>query len=165
MDYIIKLAFVLVVFLYSWLFQIQNQEWDMLRSMLKDAGNIAVHDASQELNGNALSQGRLLIDYTEAYATFHKSLRLNMGLDESLTPLPGSRFHEQVRIIKFEVVDESTGVSFPFLYEDPAYGITKYLQGPAVIAVIETEHPVVIARTKTQGPIRVPAVQEYKLNP
>jgi len=48
MDYIIKLAFVLLVFIYSWFFQIQNQEWDMLRSMLKDANNMAVHDAAQQ---------------------------------------------------------------------------------------------------------------------
>ncbi|WP_151732979.1 hypothetical protein [Paenibacillus tengchongensis] len=164
MDYIIKLAFVLLVFLFSWFFQIQNQEWDVLRSMLKDAGNIAVHDASQELDERALSQGRLQLDYAEAYATFCKSLRLNLGLDESLTPLSGSRVREQVKVIKFEIVDESSGVNFPFLYEDRDYGITKYLQGPAVIAVIETEHPVVIPRAKIQEPIAVPAVQEYKLN-
>jgi hypothetical protein len=61
-------------------------------------------------------------------------------------------------------VDESTGNTFPMLYEDPAYGITKYIQGPSVIAVIQTEHPVLISRNKVQEAITVPAVQEYKLN-
>jgi hypothetical protein len=164
MDYVIKLAFVLLVFVYSWFFQIQNQEWDTLRSMLKDANNIAVHDASQELNETARAQGRLIIDPAEAYATFRQALQRNLGLDEGLSPIAGSRLQTQVKIVKFDIVDDSTGVTFPLLYEDRAYGITKYIQGPCVIAVIETRHPVLIARSKVQEAIIVPAVQEYKLN-
>ncbi|WP_342438745.1 hypothetical protein NSS79_06660 [Paenibacillus sp. FSL L8-0436] len=164
MDYIIKLAFVLLIFIYSWFFQIQNQEWDMLRSMLKDANNMAVHDASQQLNEAARAQGRLIIDPAEAYATFRQSLRINLGLDGGLSPLAGSRLQTQVKIVKFDIVDESTGVNFPFLYEDSAHGIAKYIQGPSVIAVIETKHPVLVTRAKVQEAIIVPAVQEYKLN-
>lgn len=164
MDYIIKLAFVLLIFIYSWFFQIQNQEWDMLRSMLKDANNIAVHDAAQELNESELTRGRLIINPQAAYDTFRYALQENLGLDNSLIPQGGSRFKTQLKIVKFDIVDESSGVSFPFLYEDREYGITKYIQGPSVIAVIQTEHPVLISRAKTQEPIRVPAIQEYKMN-
>lgn len=164
MDYIIKLVFVLLIFIYSWFFQIQNEEWDMLRTMLKDANNMAVHDASQELNETARAQGRLIIDPAEAYAAFRQSLQNNLGLDDGLSPLAGSRLHTQVKIIKFDIVDDSTGDTFPLLYEDPDYGITKYIQGPSVIAVIQTDHPVLISRSKVQEAITVPAVQEYKLN-
>ncbi|MFF2017582.1 hypothetical protein [Paenibacillus sp. NPDC058177] len=164
MDYIIKLAFVLLIFIYSWFFQIQNQEWDTLRSMLKDAGNVAVHDAAQEMDEAARAQGRLIIDPAQAYATFEDSLRHNLGLGNDLSPKVGSRFRDKVKILKFDIVDESKGARFPLLYEDRKYGITKYLQGPSVIAVIETKHPVLIARTKTQEAITVPAVQEYKYN-
>ncbi|OBZ11548.1 hypothetical protein A8L34_14410 [Bacillus sp. FJAT-27264] len=164
MDYIIKLAFVLLIFMYSWFFQIQNQEWDMLRSMLKDAGNVAVHDAAQEMDEAARAQGRLIIDPVQAYATFEDSLRHNLGLGNDLSPKVGSRFRDKVKIVKFDIVDESKGARFPLLYEDRKYGITKYLQGPSVIAVIETKHPVLIARTKMQEAITVPAVQEYKYN-
>lgn len=164
MDYIIKLAFVLLIFIYSWFFQIQNQEWDMLRSMLKDANNIAVHDAAQELNEAELTRGRLIIDPETAYDTFQYALQENLGLNDTLMPQAGSRFKTQVKIVKFDIVDESGGVSFPLLYEDREYGITKYIQGPSVIAVIQTEHPVLISRAKTQDPILVPAIQEYKMN-
>ncbi|CAH1217371.1 hypothetical protein PAECIP111892_04401 [Paenibacillus auburnensis] len=164
MDYVIKLAFVLLIFVYSWFFQIQNQEWDMLRSMLKDANNIAVHDASQELNESARAQGRLIIDPAEAYATFLESLQRNLGLDDGLSPMAGSRLQTRVKIVKFDIVDDSTGVTFPLLYEDSTYGITKYIQGPSVIAVIETQHPVLISRAKVQEAIIVPAIQEYKVN-
>ncbi|WP_339811704.1 hypothetical protein MKY63_04565 [Paenibacillus sp. FSL R7-0189] len=164
MDYIIKLAFVLLIFIYSWFFQIQNQEWDQLRSMLKDANNIAVHDAAQELDETELTRGHLIIDPTEAYDTFQQTLQNNLGLDSGLSPQGGSRFKTQVKIVKFDIIDDSDGVTFPLLYEDSEYGITKYIAGPSVIAVIETEHPVLISRSKTQQPIRVPAVQEYKFN-
>ncbi|ULO06453.1 hypothetical protein H1230_26105 [Paenibacillus sp. 19GGS1-52] len=164
MDYVIKLAFVLLIFVYSWFFQIQNQEWDTLRSMLKDANNIAVHDAVQELDEAARAQGQLIIDPEQAYATLKRSLESNLGLDDNLSPQAGSRFRSKVKIIKFDIVDESSGVTFPLLYEDSNYGITKYIQGPSVIAVIQTEHPVLISRTKTQEAITVPAIQEYRFN-
>jgi hypothetical protein len=164
MDYIIKLAFVLLIFIYSWFFQIQNQEWDMLRSMLKDANNIAVHDAAQELDKAELTRGRLIIDPTDAYNTFQYTLQENLGLDNVLSPQVGSRFKSPVKIVKFDIVDDSDGVTFPLLYEDSEYGITKYIKGPSVIAVIETGHPVLISRGKIQEPIRVPAIQEYRYN-
>lgn len=164
MDYIVKLAFVLLIFLYSWFFQTQNQEWDIQRSLLKDANNMAVHDAAQELNELARSRGRIIIEPAIALETFKESLEKNLGLDEGLLPKNGSRLHSEVKIKKFEIIDDSSGVSFPFLYEDPEYGVTKYLQGPFVVAVIETEQPVLIARAKSVDPIVVPAIQEYKLN-
>lgn len=164
MDYIVKLAFVLLIFLYSWFFQSQNQEWDIQRSLLKDANNMAVHDAAQELDEIALSRGRIIIVPSVALETFKKSLESNLGLDQSLLPKSGSRVHSEVKIDKFEIIDEASGVHFPYMYEDAEYGITKYLQGPAVIAVIETAQPVMIARAKSTDPIVVPAVQEYKFN-
>lgn len=69
-----------------------------------------------------------------------------------------------MKIVKFDIVDEATGTTFPMLYEDSTYGITKYIQGPSVIAVIQMQHPVLISRTKVQEAITVPAVQEYKFN-
>ncbi|MDQ0195497.1 hypothetical protein [Paenibacillus wynnii] len=162
MDYIVKLAFVLLIFIYTWFFQVQNQEWDIERGLLKDANNMAVHDAVQEINEIERSQGRLIIEPVIAYETFQETLQLNLGLDDDLTPKSGSRLHDKVTIVKFVIIDESSGVSFPFLYEDAQYGITKYIQGPSVISVIETKHPVLISRTKTQEAIRVPAIQEYK---
>lgn len=62
MDYIFKLTFVLIIFIYSWFFTTENQEWDIIRTMLKDANNMAVHDAAQEVNEYQLSQGRLIIN-------------------------------------------------------------------------------------------------------
>ncbi|MEK8210406.1 hypothetical protein NST41_32975 [Paenibacillus sp. FSL L8-0696] len=164
MDYIFKLTFVIIIFIYSWFFTTENQEWDIIRTMLKDANNMAVHDAAQEVNEYQLSQGRLIINPGEAYETFRETLGMNLGLDSELNPKVGSRFHDKVKIVDFVIFDESSGKSFPFLYEDSRYGITKYIQGPCVVAVVETEHPVILAGSKKHKAIQVPAVQEYKFN-
>jgi len=164
MDYIVKLAFVLLIFIYTWFFQVQNQEWDIERALLKDANNMAVHDAVQEMNEIERSKGRLIIDPVKAHQTFQNTLELNLGLENDLSPKTGSRLHDSVKIVSFVVLDESSGITFPYLYEDQQYGITKYIQGPCVIAVIESKHPVLISRAKSQEPIRVPAIQEYKFN-
>ncbi|AIQ11763.1 hypothetical protein [Paenibacillus durus] len=164
MDYIIKLAFVLLIFIYAWFFQAQNQEWDIDRELLKHANNMAVHDAAQEMDESERAEGRLIIDQAAAEASFEETLKANLGLDDSLTPRAGSRLRSKVEVVEFKVIDESSGVAFPFLYEDSRYGITKYIQGPSVIAVIKTKHPVLIATARTQEDIQVPAIQEYKYN-
>ncbi|MDT3426025.1 hypothetical protein J2Z22_001545 [Paenibacillus forsythiae] len=164
MDYVIKLAFVLLIFIYSWFFQAQNQEWDIDRELLKHANNMAVHDAAQNMDESERAEGRLVIDRAAAEASFKETLKANLGLDDSLTPRAGSRLRYKVEVIDFEVIDESSGVTFPFLYEDSRYGIAKYIQGPSVIAVITTRHPVLIARVRSQEDIQVPAIQEYKYN-
>ncbi|WP_150274237.1 hypothetical protein [Paenibacillus tepidiphilus] len=162
MDYIVKLAIVLLMFIYTWFFQVQNQEWDLIRALLKDANNMAVHDAVLELNQYELSNGKIVIDPDEAYDTFVETLERNLGLSNDLAPKSGSRLHSKVKIVDFIIIDDMSNVNFPFLYENSQYHITKYLNGPAVIAIIETEHPKLISRNKKQAPIRVPAIQEYK---
>ncbi|WP_054943698.1 hypothetical protein [Paenibacillus ihuae] len=163
MDFLIKLVFVLLIFTSTMFFQVQNQEWDITRSLLKDANNMAVHDASQELDMIALGQGNIIIDPNWALETFKDTLEGNLGLDANLTPLAGSRLNASVKIVDFRILDDSNTV-FPILYEDAQYGITKYLSGPAVVAVIETKHPVLIARSRVPQAIRVPAIYEYKEN-
>lgn len=86
MDFIIKLVFVLFIFIQTWFFQLQNDEWDITRSMLKDANNMAVHDASMELDTAALALGDIIINRDEAMQTFTETLEANLGLDANLIP-------------------------------------------------------------------------------
>lgn len=88
------------------------------------------------------------------------TMQLNLGLDSALIRVPDSPLQQPVTLVYFEVID-GTMATFPLLYENPAYGITKYLRGPAVVAVIETPHPALIQGGVRQGAIRVPAVHEY----
>lgn len=160
---VIKVLFVMLIFSYTWLFQEENQEWDRLRQLLKSANNLATHDAVQLARKGTINNGRIVIESTEAYEMFLETLRLNLGLDTDLQPKTFSPLSDEVRIVYFEVVDEQT-VEFPYLYENATYRIVKYLEGPAVIAVIETSHPSLIRRMVEEQPIRVPAIHEKKMN-
>lgn len=162
MDYLIKLAFALALFTLTWLSQEQAQEWAVERNLFKSANNFAAHDAVQVVQRDSVGEGRLLLDDEAAYEAFVAALSANLGLDSSLQPLPGSRLRQAVKVVWFQVIDERT-VTFPYFYQHPTYKIAKYLRGPAVIAVIETPHPMLIRGFFEQPPIRVPAIQEYAL--
>jgi|GEM_PF-1358544 len=158
MDVTIKALFGLLMFVYAWFWQEQNQAWDLTRVQLKNANNMATHDAVQLTHPDELNEGRLTLDRDEALNQFKETLRANLGLDEGLAPRPGSPLTAPVRIVYFETIDEQTHV-FPFLYQNSEFRIAKYLRGPAVVAVVETAHPALIG--PAQPPVRVPAIHEY----
>lgn len=157
---VIKALFAILIFSYTWLFQEQNQEWDRQRQLIKSANNFATHDAVQLAERDAVNNG-IVIVREDAYEMFLETLRLNLGLDLNLIPIPSSPLQSPVRVVHFEVIDE-TSVTFPYLYRNSTYMIAKYLYGPAVIAVIETDHPALMRNLMVQQPIRVAAIHEKK---
>ena len=163
MDFTIKLSFIVLIFLFGWLYQEQNQEWDIQRNLLKEANNFAAHDAALQIDDEEKSRGRIIIDDVLARSVFEESLQRNLGLDASLNPRPGSPVLSEVRILHFEILDESNA-TFPYFYQNPTYRIAQWVYGPAVVSVIETDHPRFVQRVFQHSPIRVPAVQEYKEN-
>lgn len=163
MDHVIKMAFMLVLFLFIWLSQEENQAWDTYRMLLKNANNLAVHDAVLNIDKSEQAQGRMVFDEDEAWKTYLETLRLNLGLDSSMNPISGSPLRSSVTVLDFVLIDDSN-TTFPILYEHDTYPITRYLKGPAVIAVIETEHPRLVNFSFHHGPIRVPAIFELVPN-
>lgn len=163
MDFLFKLVIVFLLFLFSWFAQEEHQLWDLTRNELKKANNFSAHDAAQQIDMYELANGFLVIDQIKARAEFENTLRLNLGLDENFKPKPGSPIKNEVRIIHFEVVDHRS-VTFPYLYVNDTYKISKYLRGPAVIAVIETDYYHLVDFLPLQKPIQVPSISEYVMN-
>jgi hypothetical protein len=161
MDFTIKLSFIVVLFTFAWLYQEQNQEWDLQRNVIKEANNHSAHDAALQVDEEAKSAGRLVIDPARARSAFEETLRRNLALDETLSPLPGSPLTSGVRIVHFEILDD-TNSTFPFFYE--AHGLAQWVYYPSVVSVIETDHPQLVRRIFQQKPIQVPTVQEHKEN-
>lgn len=159
----VKYTFVLIIYLMLYVYNQQNYEWDILRNLIKDANNFAVHDAAQEVNDIEKSRGHIIFNPMAARLTFEDTLQMNLGLDPSFTPKPGSRLRDPVEIIEFIIFDDSNS-TFPFLYENTTHSITRWIQGPSVVAVIQTNHPEFLQRTVVQDPIKVAAVYEYKPN-
>lgn len=163
MDFIIKTVFLFIIFIFTWLYQEQNYQWDLTHQTLKEANNLAVHDAILQPIRSHLSEGQIIIDPDIARETLEETLRINLGLNEALVPIAGSPMRAPIEIVEFEILDDSNTV-FPFLYENPTYHVVKYLHGPAAFAVIKTEYPKLINHFGTGTDIQVPAIQEYKLD-
>lgn len=161
MDFVVKMTGILLLFVFMWLYQEQNQEWDITRNLIKDANNFAVHDAVQQIDDIEKSQGRIIIDPDRAKEVLKETLQLNLGLDDQLRPKTGSPLRSPVEIVDMIILDESNTSTFPFLYENQTYHITKWVQGPFVISVIKTPHPKFI-NWIDQSPIQVPSIQEYQ---
>ncbi len=163
MDFSLKTVFFFVFFIFTWLYQEQNNQWELTLTNLKNSNNLAVHDAILFPDPHALSEGKLIIDKNEALDRFKETLQLNLGLNETMDPKPGSPMRAPVEIVEFIIFDD-TNSTFPFLYENPTYHVSKYLHGPAAFAVIKTDYPKIINRFGTGSDILVPAIEEFKLN-
>lgn len=163
MDFMIKAVTCFVIFIFSWLYQEQQYQWDLTHQTLKDTNNLAVHDAIVMPDRAAMSEGRIIFDESDAREHFETTLRINLGLDLNFNPIAGSPMRHGVEIVEFEVFDDSNTI-FPYLYDNPTYRVTKYLRGPAAFAVIRTKYPTLINRLGTGSDIQVPAIQEYKLD-
>lgn len=162
MDHALKMSFVVILFLFTWLSQEENQAWDVQRTLLKNANNSAVHDAALQIDKTQRAKGRIIIDPDRAWDVYQETLRLNLGLDSMMKATVGSPIQGSVTVLDFIILDDSNS-TFPMLYEHSTYNITKYLTGPAVVAVVEIPHPRLINFSFTHSPIRVPSI--YELNP
>lgn len=108
---------------------------------VKDALELAVHDASLEIDKVALSEGNIVFNTVQANDNFELSLRENLILDTSLQPQTGSLLQEEVKVVHMEYIDDSNTGAFPFNYVNDQYEIFDTVHGPSIVAVIETLSP------------------------
>lgn len=146
-----------------WLFQHEEGQWDITRIMMKESVNSATHDAAMALDSAELSRGRLVFNRAQAEANLLESLQINLGLYPSMLPKSGTRVRERVTVEYFEILDESNS-TFPMLYQNATYGLAKYLNGPAIVAVISTPHPKIFSWSSLHPKIQVAAIHEYREN-
>jgi len=126
---------------------------------MKNALELAVHDAALAIDTNRLAQGEFVYDRTQAEANLKKSLQDNLALDSTLAPLSDSFLQSPVQIKLLEYYDDASGALFPFNYNNPTYEILDTIDGPAIVVVLETTGP----RHFTGAPmtIRQSVVYEY----
>ncbi len=156
----ISILLLSVFFISVSLYQLDTETALLANERLKDAVNRAAHDASLQIDRVELSNGRIVFDPAAAAAVFGQTLAANLGLDENLDPKPGTMFSGRAQVEYMEYLDDSSGKSFPLLYENPVYGITKTVRGPAVVAVVSIPKPVTSGLSSAWS-MRKWAVYEY----
>lgn len=162
MSNVVKVIFLCSIFAVIVRMQINLDVDRTTNRYIKEALEFAVHDASLAIDKVQLGDGLIVFDTIQAQKQFLDTLRRNLKLDNSLHPNSNSFLTEPVKIVYFELIDDSTpGVTFPdYVYSNPTYQILDEIDGPAVVAVIETKGPRYFAGSPIT--IRRAAVYEYK---
>ncbi|MDC3424312.1 peptidase M23 [Aquibacillus sp. 3ASR75-11] len=111
---------------------------------VKNALELAVHDAALALDESQLSQGKIVFDQVQAMENLKKSLEDNLELSSGMgyvyTPTADSFYQDDFYLEHIEFVDDSNR-TFPSVYYNPDYAIIDTLNGPSVIAVLSTTSP------------------------
>lgn len=111
----------------------------LLLDQSKRAVNRAAHAGAQQLDSEALSEGRLRIDPSAAYDYSMAYLRENLQLDETGTPLPNSPLKEPVQILAFEIINDDQ--QFPYIYRNDTYQYEAVLRRPGVVMIVKVNYP------------------------
>lgn len=131
---------------------------------LKNAVEIATHDAALAIDPHAMSEGKVVFDDDQALENFKKSLESNLNVSSEggyvYTPNESSFYKDNIYLVAFEFIDDRVPREYPFHYENSDYHIIEQITGPSIVAVVTTESP-----HWFKGPytiIRQAAVYEYR---
>lgn len=131
---------------------------------LKNAVEIAVHDAALAIDPLALTEGKIIFDEDQALDNFKASLEANLNVTSEggyvYTTNEDSFYKNDIYLVSFDIVDDREPREYPFHYENPDYHIVEQINGPSIVAVITTESPHWFNGPHTW--IRQAAVYEYR---
>ncbi|MFD0715952.1 hypothetical protein [Paenibacillus sp. GCM10027626] len=135
------LLFILMLTVWLMLHTLQIDEEMAMAALYqgKHAVNRAAHAAAQQLEKEALAEGRVRIDEIGAAAEAARYLQWNLQLDAAGRPLPGTYWNSDVKIAVFEVINDDR--PFPYTYRNAAYNYEVTLQRPGVIMIIKLTYP------------------------
>jgi hypothetical protein len=137
-----KMVLIMLMMVVWMLMQALQMDEEMAMSALfqgKHAVNRAAHAAAQQVDRQALADGRLHIDEAAASEKAGLYLQANLQLDSSGEPLPGAYLRERVEILVFEVINDDR--PFPFTYLNAAYDYKVTLKRPGVVMIARIVYP------------------------
>ncbi|WP_040951680.1 hypothetical protein [Gorillibacterium massiliense] len=146
MKWAIFLLFSSAVCLTLWLWQTDNHLSETGYLRLKNALDMATHDASLQLNKEVLENEGGIAFSDVAWEAFNESLQRNLRLDASGHPLhPGLfRSSDALEVLLFDKVEKGcpdSPAGFPCTYVNHTYGYVDMLEGPGIVAIIRMHHP------------------------
>ena len=167
---------ILLILLFAIITQIQfNLDADKTATrQLKNALEIAVHDASLAVDPVSFSNGKIVFQNGErvngnllpntALENLKESIENNLGVTSGagyvFKPTTTSFFKNDLFLEDLIYLDDRVARTYPFTYSHPQYNFTQTIEGPSVIAIMTTESPRWFVGGTTV--IRQAAVYEYK---
>ncbi|WP_078557025.1 peptidase M23 [Bacillus alkalicellulosilyticus] len=145
MSHTLQTMFLILVFAGIMFMQFNLDSDRTANRQIKNALELAVHDAALALDESHLISGQIVFDQGRAMDNFKTSLETSLRVEASgegfiYSPLEESRYQNEMYIEHIEFFDDSNSL-FPFSYNNPDYNIIETLQGPGVVAVLTTVSP------------------------
>ncbi|MEK3992664.1 peptidase M23 [Robertmurraya sp. FSL R5-0851] len=156
---------ILFILLFAFITQMQiNLDSDKTATrQIKNALELAVHDAALAISPIDMANGRIVFNQDLAIYNLSESLKSNLHLDTGAgyvyTPTSNSFFKNDLYISHLEFIDDTVTRTYPYTYINNDYDIMETVNGPSVIAVLTTESPRWFKGGTTY--IRQAAVYEY----
>lgn len=159
----ISIILLAVFFVFVYFMELDQDMAGLLNERVKNAVNRATHDASLCIDKEVWADGKMVFHRQEALVTFNTTLAANLGLNPvDLNPKPNTMFTEKPVIELVEFIDDNSGVTYPYFYENPTYGIGKIIYGPSVISVVKIKKPL-FCSLSAKFDYRKWAVYEYPI--
>lgn len=140
----LKVMFLMVLFAGIMMMQFNLDSDRTSTRQMKNALELAVHDAALSIDESELSQGKVIFDEWEAVENLKASLEFNLELESGAGyvyfPKEGSYYQEPFYVEHLEFIDDDDG-AFPQVYSNPKYDILDTLNGPSIVAVVSTKSP------------------------
>lgn len=146
MKWAIFLLFTAAISTMLWIWQMDNHATATAYNRLKNALDLATHDAAMEVDRNELARRGRIVFSANAQNTLMSSLQKNLKLDANNRPLAPNLFRstDQLSVLVFERIESgcpNSPAGFPCTYTNPTYGYVDTLYGPSVVAIIAMRHP------------------------
>ncbi|NRD80843.1 peptidase M23 [Bacillus sp. BRMEA1] len=157
---------ILLVVLFAFIMSLQvNLDADKTSTFkMKNALELAVHDGALALSSADLANGKIVFDQNAALNNIQASLDTNLNLTSNAgyvyTPNANSFFKNNLYLVDLEFIDDNVTTTYPYIYNNPNYNISKTVNGPSIIAIMTTDSPRWFNGSDTI--IRQAAVYEYK---
>lgn len=168
----IKVIFLCAVFVLLLRLQFNLDADQTAKRYLKNAAELAVHDAALSLDLEELGEGKIVFvkdidDPLAVQNVIKRSLQANLQLTGSLQPTEDSFFKKPILIKELMIFDDETvdpsmyPMDYPGFYDVDINGVlNKKMYGPTIVMVVETESPRPFSTTTTK--ITQAAAYEYK---
>lgn len=132
-------SFVLVIMLFSNVFQSDHNNRLLAEEYVKETANTAANAAALYYEADEYGKGKIVYNQAEGDKAVQHVVRSFLKLDDGLNPLDDSYCTEQV-VITTQYFDDSNTV-FPYMYNDTEIGFSRLIVDPQVVVKINIGKP------------------------
>ncbi|MGG1594795.1 peptidase M23 [Terribacillus saccharophilus] len=144
MSHVLRVLFLGAMFAFILSMQYNLEADRTANRQVKNALELAVHDAALALDEAQLAQGNIVFDQVQARDNFNQSLVNNLELKSSsnkfFEPEADSYYQDEFVLESIEFLDDSNA-TFPMDYNNNQYNIVERVNGPSIVAVLSTKSP------------------------